>query len=439
MKFMEYVEISDEMISRAITESKRREEAVTKTGKKAFKHHFSPGGEDVTLFNNVLGFLGQFAFCEYVGLDWRESIRKDYSTIEPAKIEYKGNRVSVKTERIAPEYLQKVLDKSISEKEKYSTCLYPLGQINLLKKYNIVFYGAFSLNPKDHTIGNLRRWYPLGWIEAEKIMECPISPKAPSGANLPYPAFHISVKCLKHISELNEIKNNKLMYRERVFDVKGFVVIDSTDIENKKKDPVMDFEIYFNNQLAKELERRCNLALQNGTGVNLALDEPTYTVKSDNNRLVFTCISNKWENILPWDERKAYTGRFLQVQFWLPERKDYFGNLKKVVEDVKSIGADKPLKRMVVYIRKPLLPVLLAKCAEVCKHGRGLTINAKVYFRVEETNSWRGIEHKFEIYSGELGNALGLKLSEENDDPNEVIRIRFSIKRNACCDSFENK
>jgi len=431
---MEYIEISDEMKSRAIVESKRREEAVTKTGKKAFKHHFTIGGEDMKLFNDVLGFLGQFAFCSYIGMDWHDSIRTDYSTIEPAKIEYKGNKVRVATERIPPEYLDRVLNKTLTEKEKYSTCLYPLGQINLLKNYNIVFFGAFAIDPKDYNIEHLIRWYPLGWIEAEKIMEFPISPKTPSGASLPYPAFHVNIKNLRHISELNEIKPNRLMYRKRIFDVKGFVVIDSTDIENKMKDPVINFEIYFNNRLAKELEQRCKLALKNGTGVNLAVDEPTYTVKGEDDRLNFICISNNWDKILPWDEKKAYKGRFFQVQFWLQEKNDYFGNMQKVIEDVKCIGADKPLKRVVIYIRKPLLKQLLDNCKDICEHGKGFVINARVYFRIEETNSWRGIEHKFEVYSSKLGSALGFRLNEEDNDANTFLKIQFSIKKDACND-----
>jgi hypothetical protein len=429
---MEYVEITDEMISTAIKESKRRDEAVTKTGRKAFKHHFTASGEDETLFNNVLGFLGQFAFCVYTGQDWRSSIREDYETIGAAKIEFKGNRVGVKTERIAPEYLERVVNKTISEKENYSSCLYPLGQINLLKSYNIIFFGAVDVPPKDCNINHLRRWYPLGWIEAEKVIECPISPKTPSGARLPYPGFHVIVRNLKRISELNEVKPNKLMYRKRSFDVKGFVVIDSTDIDSKKKDIVTDFAIHFNNRLVKELERRCVLSLKNGTGVNLAIDEPNYSVRSENNKLNFFLSSNKWDNILPWDEKKAYRGGFFQVQFWLPEKKGYLGNLKNVIDDVKQISGNKPLKRALFYVRKPLARTLLDKCKAVGEKGNGLKLTANMYFRIEETNSWRGVEHKFEVYSKELGNALMLKLLEENDDADNFFKVHFNIEKDAC-------
>jgi hypothetical protein len=429
---MECVEITSEMISRAIEESKRREEAVSKSGRKAFKHHFTVSGDDETLFNNVLGFLGQFAFCTYIGQDWKSSIRKDYTTIEPAKIEYRGNIVSVKTERVAPEYLGKVVNKTINEKEKYSSCLYPLGQINLLKKYNVVFFGAFAVSPENYNINHLKYWYPLGWIEAEKIIECPISPKTPSGAQLPYPAFHVNVKNLRHISDLNEIKPNKLTYRKRSFDVKGFVVIDSTDIDSKKRDPVIYFEIYLNNRLVRELQRRCELALKHGTGVNLAIDEPTYTVKSEDYKLNFICSSKKWDKILPWDEKKAYKGGFFQVQFWLPEKSHYFGNLQNVINDVKQITADKPLNRVLLYVRKPLVKELLDAGREVVDKGNGLKITANMSFRIEETNSWRGIEHKFEVYSKDLGNSLGLKLQDENDNVDVFFKVFFSIKRDAC-------
>jgi len=429
---MERVGITDEMISSAIKESKRRDESVTKTGRKAFQHHFTAGGEDKTLFHNVLGFIGQFAFCVYTGQDWRESIREDYETVEAAKTQFKENMVNVKTESVAPEYLEKVVDKTINENEKYSSCLYPVGQINLLKKYNVVFFGAVAVSPGDCNLNNLKYWYPLGWTEAEKIIQCPIAPKTPSGARLPYPAFHINVKSLKHISELKEVKSNRLKYRKRSFDVKGLVVIESTDIDSKRRDIVTDFEIYFNNRLVKEFDQRCGLALKNGTGVNLAVDEPSYSVKSENNKLNFFLFSNSWDNILPWDEKKAYRGGFFQVQFWLPEKKEYFGSLKNVIDDVKQISATKPLKRVLLYVRKPLVRILLDKCKDASDKGRGLKMDANVYFRIEETNSWRGIEHKFEVYSKELGNALGLKLLEEKDDVNVFLKTYFNIKKDAC-------
>jgi len=429
---MERVEITDKMISMAINESKRRDQALTKTGRKAFQHHFTANREDRTLFNNVLGFIGQFAFCAYIGQDWRSSIRKDYKIIEAAKIEFKGNRVSVKTESVAPEYLEKVTNKTISENEKYSSCLYPLGQINLLKDYNVVFFGAVAVSSGNYNVNDLKCWYPLGWIAAEKVIECPISPRTPSGARLPYPSFHINVKNLKHISELNVVQPNKLKYRKRSFDVKGFVVIDSTDIDSKKRDIVTDFWIYFNNQLLKELEQRCRLALKNKTGVNLAIDDLNFAVKAMDDELNFSLSLNEWDNILPWDEKKAYRGGFFQVQFWLTEKKEYSGNLESVIDDVKQPSFNKPLKRAVLYVRKPLIETLINKCKDVSNEGKGLRISANLCFRIEETNSWRGIEHKFEVYSKELGNVLRLKLLEQNDDKKNLLKIDFNIKKDAC-------
>jgi hypothetical protein len=423
------VKITKEMIKRAIEETKKRETAKTKTGKPAFRHHFTADEKKKELFNNVLGFIGEFAFSILVGQDWKANIRPSYETIDAVDIRYKGNIIDVKTERIDPLFLSRVITKTIKDNEKYASCIVPVGQINLLKKYNVIFFGCVPINPEDYEVTHIKFWYPLGWIEADKIIECPIAPKTPSGARIPYPGFQIMVKNLKSLNELKSVIPNKLKERKRSFDIKGLVIIDSTDIDSKKLVPVDNFELYVKYELIKELKRRAEIALKNGTGINLAVDNLLYSVEEINDCLNFKIKLDNWENVLPWDEKKAYNSGFFQIQFWLPENKAFVGDLKKVIEEVIRVSDCKKLKRINLYVRKPLVKPLL-EAFNLCFEKRcGIMISANMSFRVEETNSWRGIEHKFELYSKELGNNLGLKLIPIEDLKN-ILKINFKINKN---------
>ncbi|MEM2742314.1 MAG: hypothetical protein QXD95_09250 [Nitrososphaeria archaeon] len=190
------IEITEEMKSAALREAERREPHI--------RHWFQTGHYTLEQ-TNVIGFIGEFAACVLLGIDWKSNIRPNYRTIDQQDIIFKGKRISVKTESLPREYLLPVINREINDDEKYGRRLYPCGQKNLLKKYHIVIFGAI-LRVKGATLEELLRkidlWYPIGWIEAKKVLTYTPTSIAPFGGRYPYPAFPVKTSELKDIEEL---------------------------------------------------------------------------------------------------------------------------------------------------------------------------------------------------------------------------------------------
>ena len=98
--------ITPEMRTQATVEAKRRDAHI--------RHHFEvahlSGGE-----RDELGFLGEFACCTLLNIDWRRNIRDNYLTIDNYDFIVKGLKADVKTETIPRSNALKIQDRSIKD------------------------------------------------------------------------------------------------------------------------------------------------------------------------------------------------------------------------------------------------------------------------------------------------------------------------------------
>jgi len=191
-----YVKIADEMRSAAIREAERREPHI--------RHWFETDYYSLAQ-TNIVGFIGEFAACVLLGLDWRSNIRPNYLTIDRQDIIFKEKHVSVKTESLPRQYLAPVVSRKIDDDKKYGRRLYPFGQRNLLKKYDIVIFGAVlrvNETKLEEWLKKLDIWYLIGWTEAKKVLSYTPTSIAPFGGKYPYPAFPVKTSELKDIEDL---------------------------------------------------------------------------------------------------------------------------------------------------------------------------------------------------------------------------------------------
>lgn len=179
--------ITEEMKKQAAVESKRRDSFI--------KHHFEV---EHLSYNqrDQLGFLGEFACCSLLGIDWKENIRDNYLTIDDFDFTIKGLKADVKTETIPYKYAQKILKKTISDNELYGRRLINKGQFGLLNKYDIVIFSLFIRNKTDY-------WHPVGYLETKIILEhYPPTNKRPDGGNYPFSGSPVPTSKLKPVTNL---------------------------------------------------------------------------------------------------------------------------------------------------------------------------------------------------------------------------------------------
>lgn len=188
---MIYIDITDEMEKQADAESEKRNPHI--------KHHFEVNHLSYHK-RDVVGFLGEFAACELLGINWKKNIRADYETIDSGDGKCKKGIFDVKTETIPYENLHKILNREIKDDELYGRRLINEGQISLLEKYDIIIFGAFCRN-------NYKKWYPIGWLDTKHILaNYRVTKKRPDGGEYPFSALAIKTSELKAISELLEDK-----------------------------------------------------------------------------------------------------------------------------------------------------------------------------------------------------------------------------------------
>lgn len=181
------VQISEEMKIRAKQEAIKRNPHIN--------HHFDVNhltGEE----RDIIGFLGEFACCELLKINWKDNIRKDYLTIDNFDVTVNGKRADVKTETLPEKFLKAVLSKTINDDGVFGRRLINQGQVILLPKYDIVIFGAFER-------GNYNYWFPFGYLESKYILEnYKITNQRPDGGKYPFAALPIKSSDLKPINEL---------------------------------------------------------------------------------------------------------------------------------------------------------------------------------------------------------------------------------------------
>jgi hypothetical protein len=93
-------------------------------------------------------------------------------------------------------YFDKLITNNIADNGKYGRRLINEGQLDLLKKYDLIIFGVFLR-------GDLTKWYPIGWLESQYILDN-YEPtfKRPDGGEYPFKALPIKNSDLKLIREL---------------------------------------------------------------------------------------------------------------------------------------------------------------------------------------------------------------------------------------------
>jgi len=183
------ISLTDEMKEAAERESRKREPHI--------KHHFDIEHYD-SYSRNVVGFLGEFAGCVMLGIDWKTNIRPDYPTIDKLDARYLGKRLDFKTETIPEPPFSRVIARSIDDDEPYGRRLYHIGQETLLEKYDLIVFGAI----KRVDISEMREWCAIGWIDAARIPAYPRGEIGPRGIHYPFPAFQVKTSDLKQMCYL---------------------------------------------------------------------------------------------------------------------------------------------------------------------------------------------------------------------------------------------
>lgn len=184
------IKITDEMKNHAIIESKKRDAFI--------KHHFEVGHLTYEQ-RDQLGFLGEFACCELLGIDWKKNIRENYLTIDDYDLIINAKRIDIKTETVPNNYATKIINNTIKDDELYGRRLINKGQFGLLSKYDYVFFSLFIRENMDY-------WYPIGFIESQTIRNnFPVTYNRPDGGTYPFPASPVPTSLLKSYEKLKNI------------------------------------------------------------------------------------------------------------------------------------------------------------------------------------------------------------------------------------------
>lgn len=179
--------ISEEMRSRAVTESKKRDLYI--------KHHFEVSHLS-SAERDQIGFLGEFACCELFNIDWRSNIRENYLSIDDFDFIHKDMKIDVKSETVPLKYANNIINSSIGDNNLYGRRLINKGQFNLLKKYDIILFGLFIREHPEY-------WYPIGYINTSIVLDnYPPTYVRPDGGKYPFPASPVPTSILKPITDL---------------------------------------------------------------------------------------------------------------------------------------------------------------------------------------------------------------------------------------------
>ncbi len=182
-----FVNITKEMIDRANIEIRKRDPYI--------RHHFSVN--HLTEHDrDMIGFLGEFAMSELLGINFEKQIRENYFTIDTGDGKIQSLIYDVKTETIPEPYFTRVTNRLINDDAVFGRRLINDGQVSLLEKYDIVIFGAFKRD--DYT-----KWYPIGYQYSHYILNnYGITNQRPDGGKYPFSALPVKTSCLLDINEL---------------------------------------------------------------------------------------------------------------------------------------------------------------------------------------------------------------------------------------------
>lgn len=188
------IQITDEMSAAARREAERRDPNIN--------HHFEleyMSGRE----RDIVGFLGEFACKEFLGLDWRAGIRENYDTIDRGDILQTNLVVDIKTETIPKEILMKLIRGQVGDDQPYGRRLINQEQIPLLNHYDYVAWGAFSRNMNNGL------WFSLGYLETSFILQnYKPTLDTPFGTHYNEPCINVRQSRLKSMYGLKHIIEN---------------------------------------------------------------------------------------------------------------------------------------------------------------------------------------------------------------------------------------
>lgn len=189
------IQITQEMLSVAQNEVTRRNNYLNP--------HFNLNYMTETT-RQIIGFLGEFACQEYLGINWRENIRQNYLRPDDYDFIHNSQRVDVKTETLSNlELLISVSQRTINDNVPYGRRLIVQGQYQLLQNYDLVMFGAI-LRPDGSNQWNPVNsyWYPIGMVTSQHILNNYIPPYNKPFNNQPYPQPCVNIRT----SELIDIQ-----------------------------------------------------------------------------------------------------------------------------------------------------------------------------------------------------------------------------------------
>lgn len=155
--------ITQDMADRAIYETQRR-------GNHLHPHFDLPYLDEPTRL--AIGFLGEFACCQLLGIDWEKNIRENYNRADEYDFIYRNKRCDVKTETLpTKEILDKVIERKIKDDVPYGRRLIHENQFNNnLPHYDVIIFGCF-LRPDGNGWNPVgAAWYPIGAIKSTVVM-----------------------------------------------------------------------------------------------------------------------------------------------------------------------------------------------------------------------------------------------------------------------------
>ena len=182
------VVITEKMKQRAKEESIRRDGHI--------KHHF-----DVNHLSkeerDIIGFLGEFACCDFFGMAWEDNIRDNYLTIDSGDMQYNNLICDVKTETLPRKVLEKVYNRKIDDDEVWGRRLINKKQVSLLNRYHIVIFGGIVRGEQ------IEKWYPFGYLETKYILQnYEVTKVRPDGGEYPFEAIPVKTSDLKDLKML---------------------------------------------------------------------------------------------------------------------------------------------------------------------------------------------------------------------------------------------
>lgn len=189
------IQITEAMRVRADEEAEKREPFIV--------HHFEVQHMDGNE-RNIVGFLGEFACCEHLGINWQDNIRDNYLTIDNGDIHIGNLVIDVKTETIPGTFFDRVVARTIDDDGTYGRRLINEEQVPLLEHYDYVIFGAFSRE-------DLTTWYPIGCVRTKKILdEYEIATHSPNGIKYQEPGLPVRTSALHDISLISDLINNQV-------------------------------------------------------------------------------------------------------------------------------------------------------------------------------------------------------------------------------------